>query len=107
MLIGTCLLFFTGSAFAEGPESGRVSFGKPTITTSRNLINIGNWGYWMYEDAQSGLGPDDNSGGFYPRGTAACIFEDGLVWGAFLLDPATGNLIEQQPLRVGALQDPY
>jgi hypothetical protein len=101
MLIGICLLFFTGSSFAEAPKYGSLSLNKPMITTARTIVNIGNWAYWMYDDGQSGLGPDDNSGGFYPRGTAACIFEDGLVWGAFLLDPGTMQLIPTQSMRVG------
>jgi hypothetical protein len=100
MLIGACLLFFTLNAFAEAPKSGRISFNKPAITTARTLSNIGNWAYWMYDDGQSGIEPDGTSGGFYPRGTSAVIFEDGFVWGGFLTDAETG-LPPEQPMRVG------
>lgn len=97
MLIGICLLFFTMSSFAKGPTG----FSKPNVLTTRTLSNIGNWAYWMYDDGHAGIKPDGSSGGIYPRGTAACIFEDGFVWGAFLHDKNTGQLIANQPLRVG------
>jgi len=99
MLIGSCLLFFTLSSFAKDP-SGAIRFNKPNITTARTLSNIGNWAYWMYDDGQSGIEPDGTSGGFYPRGTSAVIFEDGFVWGGFLTEAATG-LPPEQPMRVG------
>jgi hypothetical protein len=98
VLIGICLLFFTMSSFAKNPTS----FNKPSVNTDRTLSNIGNWSYWMYEDGQSGIDPDGNSGGIYPRGTAGVIYEDGFVWGGFLIDPNTGQLInDPQQLRVG------
>jgi len=97
MLIGICLLFFTMSSFAKDPTG----FSKPNVSTTRTLSNIGNWAYWMYEDGQAGIKPDGSSGGIFPRGTAACIFEDGFVWGGFLLDKDTGQPIANQPLRVG------
>ena len=100
MLIGTCLLFFTLSSFAEDPKFGSIRFKKPSITTARTLSNIGNWAYWMYEDGRAGIEPDGSSGGFYPRGTGAVIFEDGFVWGGFLTDAVTG-LPPEQPMRVG------
>ncbi len=53
---------------------------------TQSLLNIGNWGYWVRYDGQSAHDPNGSSGGFYPRGTAACIYKDGLVWGGFRED---------------------
>jgi len=48
-----------------------------------SLINIGNFGYWQKEDAYSAHTPSGNSGGIYPRGTAANIYLDGVLTGGF------------------------
>lgn len=63
--------------------------GQPLAKTSvatvgqvtRTLSNISNWAYWVYYNGQSGHTPSGSSGGFYPRGTAAAIYQDGFVWG--------------------------
>ena len=44
-----------------------------------SLINIGNFGYWQKYDAYSAHTPSGNSGGIYPRGTAANIYLDGVL----------------------------
>jgi len=48
-----------------------------------SLINIGNFGYWQKEDAYSAHTPAGNSGGIYPRGTAANIYLDGVLTGGY------------------------
>lgn len=48
-----------------------------------SLINIGNFGYWQQEDAESAHTPDGASGGIYPRGTAGVIFLDGVLFGGY------------------------
>ncbi len=91
-IIGACLLFFSSGIFAKGAV--KQSLNKSTaISTARQLVNIGNWAYWVYEDGKSAITPGGNSGGIYPRGTAGAIFEDGIIWGGFV-----GN--DNQP-RVG------
>jgi len=50
---------------------------------ARTLSNIGNWSYWVYYDGQSGIDPDNSSGGVYPRGTAGSVFQDGIIWGGY------------------------
>ena len=63
--------------------------GQPLAKTSaatagqvtRTLSNISNWAYWVYYNGQTGHAPDGSSGGTYPRGTAAAIYQDGFVWG--------------------------
>ena len=54
-----------------------------------SLINIGNFGYWQKYDAYSAHTPSSNSGGIYPRGTAANIFLDGVLVGGY----TGGNLL--------------
>ena len=46
-----------------------------------SLINIGNFGYWQKYDATSAHTPGGDSGGIYPRGTAANVFLDGVLIG--------------------------
>ena len=53
-----------------------------------SLINIGNFGYWQKYDATSAHTPSGNSGGIYPRGTAANIYLDGVLVGGY-----TGNVL--------------
>ena len=50
-----------------------------------SLINIGNFGYWQKDDAESAHTPSGNSGGIYPRGTAANIYLDGVLVGGYTL----------------------
>ncbi|RMH60566.1 MAG: T9SS C-terminal target domain-containing protein [Calditrichaeota bacterium] len=67
---------------------------KPT----RTISNIGNWGYWIEYDGKSAHDPNGSSGGFYPRGTAASIYQDGIIWGGYVSgDPDTSH----RALRVG------
>jgi len=48
-----------------------------------SMINIGNFGYWQQEDAESAHTPDGASGGIYPRGTAGVIYLDGVLFGGY------------------------
>lgn len=61
---------------------------KPTAAKQvRTMSNIGNWAYWIQYDGWSGRDPTtQESGGIYPRGTAAAIFQDGIVWGGYVRD---------------------
>lgn len=54
-----------------------------------SLINIGNFGYWQKYDATSAHTPAGNSGGIYPRGTAANVYLDGVLVGGY----TGGNLL--------------
>ena len=68
----------------ETAQKLKKSAGTSVLPTSRTLCNINNWSYWLYNDGTSGITPDGNAGGIYPRGTANVIYQDGLVWGAKL-----------------------
>ncbi|MCK4640486.1 MAG: T9SS type A sorting domain-containing protein [Candidatus Marinimicrobia bacterium] len=79
------VLLFATSLMAK-PEKGSASQGsflaKATSgQITRTLSNISNWSYWMNYNGMSGIDPNSNSGGIYPRGTAGAIFQDGFIWG--------------------------
>ncbi len=74
------------------PSSLRKTNGAPVST----LININNVAGWIRNDGWSARIPSSgNSGVFFPRGTAAAIFQDGIVWGGNVNDGGS------QLLRVG------
>lgn len=65
-------------------------------TPVSTLININNIAGWIRNDGWSARIPSSgNSGVFFPRGTAAAIFQDGIVWGGNVNDGGS------QVLRVG------
>ncbi|MCF7832530.1 MAG: T9SS type A sorting domain-containing protein [Candidatus Marinimicrobia bacterium] len=76
------LLFAVG--LVAKPLDGQ-PLAKTTATSAgqvtRTLSNISNWAYWVYSNGKTGITPNDVSGGFYPRGTAGAIYQDGFVWG--------------------------
>jgi hypothetical protein len=62
------------------------------IKQTRSLSNINNWAYWCQYDGLSGYDPIlANAGGIFPRGTAGAIFQDGLIWGAYVQDNTPQN----------------
>jgi hypothetical protein len=62
------------------------------IKQIHSLSNINNWAYWCQYNGMSGRDPImDGSGGIYPRGTASIIYEDGLIWGAYVQDNNAQN----------------
>ncbi len=77
------LLLLSSFSFGRGPEkaSHKIFSKGAVLDPSSTLFNINNWSYWMYKDGISGIGPNGNPGGIYPRGTSNVIYEDGFVWG--------------------------
>ena len=77
------LLFAVGlvAKSLDGQPLAKASAMSATRQVTRSLSNISNWAYWVYYNGKTGLNPSDNSGGYYPRGTAAAIFQDGFIWG--------------------------
>ncbi len=82
------LLCFTSgkSSLLEDKANLTQKYSQKSLENIRNrtVINIGNWSYWMYNDGTSGVAPNGEGGGIYPRGTALVIYQDGLVWGCFV-----------------------
>jgi hypothetical protein len=91
MIIG---LVFIPNLFAKdlpGSRDWKVNF-SPKVTSdgpAYSLINIGNFGYWQKDDAESAHSPGGSSGGIYPRGTAGAIYLDGVLVGGY----TGGNLL--------------
>ena len=66
------------------------------------MLNINNWVYWLESQGRSAnFAPTNDSGGFYPKGTAAAIFRDGFIFGGKLIDTNTGLPPTTQEIRVG------
>ena len=87
------MLFMSHGVIAK-PKAGtqtQISFDKAgtQVQSTRTIVNIGNWVYWMLWDGQSGRNPlTGDSGGLYPRNQAvSLIFADGLMWGGVVDDP--------------------
>ena len=74
----------TGLTTVKSPQLGKVLADDP----ERSLVNIGNWGYWIRDNGESAHTPSGDSGGIYPRGTAAAIYLDGVLLGGY----QNGNL---------------
>lgn len=93
------LVSFTGSADASDrsgrqPQTGGLR--KPDGAPASTLININNIAGWVRNDGWSARVPSSGlSGVFFPRSTAAAIFQDGIVWGGNVNDGGS------QVLRVG------
>lgn len=101
LLVASVLILagFIDSANA-GDRSGRQpqlgGLRKPDGTPASTLININNIAGWIRNDGWSARIPSSgNSGVFFPRSTAAAIFQDGIVWGGNVNDGGS------QVLRVG------
>ncbi len=99
LILGLLFLFMTSSLEAWAPQSNQYGprLAKTAATkVTRTLINIGNWSSWVYYEGKMALDPANNSGGIYPRASAAAIFQEGIVWGGYY--PRTET---QRELRVG------
>lgn len=77
--IGYSKEYNTGLTTVKSPQLGRVLADNP----ERSIMNIGNWAYFMRDNGESAHTPSSNSGGFYPRGTAAAIYLDGILVGGY------------------------
>ena len=69
----------TGFTTVTSPRLGKVLTDNP----ERTMVNIGNWGYWLRDNGESAHTPSGDSGGIYPRGTAAAIYLDGILVGGY------------------------
>ncbi len=108
LILAVALLLFLSLALDAKPKDKRVSqsFEKNSaVQSTRMIVNIGNWLYWMLWDGQAGRSPvTGNSGGEFPRGFSGPgapggpIFADGFLWGGIVDDPSAANVF---PLRAG------
>ncbi len=94
LLLGMAFILYGSSLFARGDinseQINQVSLLKTAAgKQTQSMSNVGNWGYWLNYDGESAHDPfTDGSGGYYPRGTAAVLYMDGLIWGGYVRNPA-------------------
>ncbi len=62
-----------------------------------SLININNINGFVRYDGLFGQDPNDDSGIFYPAGSAGIVFTEGVVWGGYVNDPDSNKV----KLRIG------
>jgi hypothetical protein len=71
-------------------------------TPRDQILNINNLTSWLRADGQSNHAPSNDNGAIFPRGTAAVIYQDGLVWGdKAYLDAGFTKPAPNQALRLG------
>ncbi|HES60207.1 MAG TPA: hypothetical protein ENO18_07235, partial [Caldithrix sp.] len=101
VLLGILIILYSTSVFAAENTNRAYTAGLQKMTAGKvtqTMLNIGNWGFWANYTGQTGHDPfTGGSGGYYPRGTAAAIYMDGIIWGGYLRGAA--NI----PLRVGGI----
>ncbi len=108
---GVLILILAGGLFARR-DPGQMNIAKPFADpVGRTLSNIGNWSYWIYNTGTSGNDPNGDPGGVYPRGTAALVFTDGLVWGGYVRDgkeenPRVGGVTYTEGIQQGWITTP-
>ncbi|MEJ2637692.1 MAG: hypothetical protein P8184_20695, partial [Calditrichia bacterium] len=99
LMLFSLLMFLSSSGYAASPEKAAVlnkQLAPQAAEYTYSLFNINNFSGWMGDDGMSGHNPVLNRGGVtYPRGTAAVIYQDGLVWGGYIHDG------KEPSLRVG------
>ncbi len=102
-LMAALFMFTSVDLFARGNIGGTNAFSLQKSSADRvaqSLSNIGNWGFWLNYNGQTGHDPfTGSSGGYYPRGTSTAIYMDGIIWGGYLEGVADSLL----PLRVGGI----
>ncbi len=73
-----------GAQNAVKPENDRMS-GNPAAAYQPDIyqiLNLNNLSTWMRRDGQSNHSPTGDNGTYFPRGTAAVIYQDGFVFGS-------------------------
>ena len=94
LLMGIFLLVMTIEGYSENydPNVSPIFLKQTQTRETRTVSNAGNWSYWLQYDGLSGYNPILSlAGGTYPRGTSTAIFQDGVVWGAFVRDTSSQN----------------
>ena len=103
--IGTLALLLLPAAFSfaqelEVPDKTKrgPALAKISGTPRDQILNINNLTTWLRADGQSNHAPSGDNGAIFPRGTAAVIYQDGLVWGGKVYLDA--NFTQPSPLQL-------
>jgi hypothetical protein len=106
-LFGIALL--SSQANAEGKEKEK-KLSKTQGLPNRTYLNINNISTQIYNDGNSDIKPDGNSGVIYPKGSGkGAVFESGFVWGALISgdpQPRIGGSTYSQGLQGGKILSP-
>jgi hypothetical protein len=97
--------------FAEdGNKKDSKSLNKTQGTPVRTFLNINGLSTQIYNDGNSDITPDGNSGVIFPKGSGkTAVFESGLLWGAQVAgDPQVrvGGSAYRQGLQAGKILSP-
>lgn len=78
------VVFSAAEITAEGVKDGNgTQLSKVAGSPSRTHFNINNISTWIYNNGNSDIKPDGNSGLIFPKGSnLGAVFQSGLVWGA-------------------------
>ena len=102
-----CLLsaLMISSLWCKGKRSAEIA--RPISVNgqvTQTLLDVGNWGFWANYEGKDAHDPySGGGGGYFPKGKVSVLYTDGILWGAYLRDPATGVALSDTP-RVGGIQ---
>lgn len=95
---------------ADGNKNDSKGLNKPQGNPVRTFLNINNLSTQIYNDGNSDITPDGNSGLVFPKGSGkTAVFESGLLWGAKVAgDPQVrvGGSAYRQGLQPGKIISP-
>lgn len=102
------LVFTAMQVGAEGEMNGKATkLSKVMGSPSRTHFNINNVSTWIYNNGDSDIRPDGNSGFEFPKGSGlTAVFESGFVWGATVNgEKRVGGSTYEQGLLPGSVLD--
>jgi hypothetical protein len=107
-------LFFVSMSLigyaADGNKKNSKSLNKTQGTPVRTFLNINNVSSQFYNDENSDITPEGNSGVVFPKGSGkTAVFESGLIWGAKIPgDPQVrvGGSTHRQGMQPGKIISP-
>ncbi len=92
LITGLALVLFSSATWAKNDQDRQAALQKTSGSPVITLLNINNVTYWMRNTGNGALAPSGQSGAFFPRLTAAVIYESGLLWGGMVKDGMTPEL---------------
>ncbi|NWF89996.1 MAG: T9SS type A sorting domain-containing protein [Ignavibacteriaceae bacterium] len=95
---------------ADGNKKDLKELSKTQGTPVRTFLNINNVSTQIYNDGNSDITPDGNSGVIFPKGSGkTAVFESGFIWGAYVAgDPQVrvGGSTYRQGIQAGKIISP-
>ncbi len=91
------------------PAQKNTTFLRTAVQETQPLKNcatltVGDWQFWAdYRGFLASNTLTGSSGGIFPKGTTSLLYLQGILWGGWLKDAQSGQLINSNPLRVGGV----